>query len=230
MEENNEKIYTFELVEVLLVLKEKVVIIILAFFVSLLVGWLGSAFLFASRYEASVNMIVNAKTEVSGNITNDNISLAQNLVDTYAIIIKSNIVLTQVIEELGLEMSYEELYKLTSVEAINNTQVMKITVLNENPDVASAITLKIAKIAPAIVADAVEAGACKIVSQVEVSDKPVSPNNVKNAILVAILGMIVCAAVIILKAIINDYIVDERDIEKKLGISALGIIFEIEEK
>lgn len=230
MDQNYEQEYGAVIMELLTALKEKILPIILVTVLSLAAGLGISMFLMPQRYEASVNMIVNARTDVSSGVTNDDISSAQNLVDTYAIIIKSNTVLNQVIEQLGLDMSYEDLYEDVTVDAINNTQVMKIAIQNEDPLLASRILSTLTEIAPEIVRDAVEAGSCKVVSQVYVADEPVSPNIQKNTIMAGLLGFALCVAFIILKEIMNDYIVDDGDVNRKLGIPVLGIIPDVEVK
>ena len=70
-------------------LKEKIAMILVATVAAAVLGWSISTFLLPRRYEASVNMIVNTRTDLTTMVTSDNISSAQNLVDTYAIIIKS---------------------------------------------------------------------------------------------------------------------------------------------
>lgn len=230
MEEKIEQSYEVSFFELILALKEKLLSIILVTIVSAFLGWLGTFFLIVPEYQATVNMIVNTKTDIPGYITTDNIYSAQNLVDTYAIIIKSNTVLNEVIEALDLEISYEDLYEQVSVNGINNTQVMKIAVKHDDVQEAKRIAEAISEIAPEIVVDAVEAGSCKVVSQVDADEEAVSPNIWMNTIITGILGVIVCIAVIVLKELLHDYIVDDVDIEKKLGISALGIIPDMEEK
>lgn len=66
-------------------------------------------FVLTPRYQASVNLIVNSRQDGNASITSDNINSARNLIDTYAVIIKSNIVLNDVIEQLGLDMTYRQL-------------------------------------------------------------------------------------------------------------------------
>ena len=160
MDDNQEQEYGAVLIEVFLALKSKMVLILVAALAAGMLGWGVSGFLLTPRYEASVNMIVNTRTEVTGVITSDNISSAENLVDTYAIIIKSNKVLNKVIEQLHLDVTYEELYDAVSVSAINDTQVMKIAVEHEERARARQIVEAIVQIAPDMVKDAVEAGSC----------------------------------------------------------------------
>lgn len=229
MEDNYEQGYGVVILELMQTLKDKIALIMITTVAAALAGWAVSSFFVPRRYEASVNMIVNTRTDMNTVVTSDNISSAQNLVDTYAIIIKSNKVLNSVIDELDLNMSYEELSRQISVDAINRTQVMKIAAQCSDPRLAERIVHTISQIAPAIVADAVEAGSCKVVSDVYSSQKPVSPNIPRTTILFGALTFLLMCAIVVLRELFNDYIVDDADMEKKLGISALGVIPDVED-
>ena len=229
MEDNYERGYGLVILELLQALKDKVALILSVTILAAALSWFFSSFVMPRKYEASVNMIVNTRTEIVGVVTSDSISSAQDLVDTYAIIIKSNKVLNKVIDQLGLHMSYEELSKLISVDPIRNTQVMKIAAQCADADQAAVIVQPISEIAPSIVADAVEAGSCKVVSDVYSSAKPVSPDIPRNILLASALALIAVCALVVLRELFNDYIVDDADLEKKLGISVLGVIPDVEE-
>lgn len=230
MDDNLEQGYGAVFLEVLLALRAKLALILAAAVAAGVLGWGVSTFMLTPRYEASVNMIVNTRTEVTGVITTDNISSAENLVDTYAIIIKSNKVLNRVIDQLKLDMTFEELYEDVSVSAINDTQVMKIAVENVERARARQIVEAIVDIAPDMVKDAVEAGSCKVVSDVHVEKDPVFPNVQMITLLATAMGMLAAMCVIVLKELLNDFIVDDLDVERKLGIPVLGIIPDMEEK
>lgn len=228
MDDNLEQGYGLVILELMQALKEKLALILAAVLTASVLGWAVSSFVLPKKYEASVNMIVNTRTELSGVVTSDNISSAQNLVDTYAIIIKSNKVLNQVIDRLGLAMSFEDLYEIVSVNDINNTQVMKIAAQCSDPKLAARIVETISEIAPAIVADAVEAGSCKVVSDVYTKPSPVSPNVLRNTAASAAAALVLACAAVVLRELLNDYIISDVDLEKKLGISVLGVIPEVE--
>ncbi|MBQ8355524.1 MAG: capsular biosynthesis protein [Oscillospiraceae bacterium] len=228
MDDNYERDYGLVVLELLQTLKEKVALILAATILAAALGWGFSAFLMPRKYEASVNMIVNTRTEIVGVVTSDSISSAQDLVDTYAIIIKSNKVLNQVIEKLDLKMTYEELSKQITVDPIRSTQVMKIAAHCPSADQAALIVQTISEIAPDIVADAVEAGSCKVVSDVYSSSKPISPNILKTTAMAAVLTFLTVCALVVLQELFHDYIVDDADLERKLGITALGVIPDVE--
>ena len=228
MDDNFEQDYGRVVLGLLSVLKAKIALILVLSILSGVVGFCTASFLMPKRYEASVNMIVNMRSDMLNPVTSDNITSAQDLVDTYAIIIKSNKVLNQVIEKLGVKMSYEELSNMIRVDPIRSTQVMKIAAQCEDTDLAIRIVQTISEIAPDIVADAVEAGSCKVVSDVYARHNPVSPDVTRIVVLFAGFMFILACAVVVLRELCNDFIIDESDMEKKLGISVLGLIPDVE--
>ena len=177
-------------------------------------------FVLTPRYQASVNLIVNSRQDGNASITSDNINSARNLIDTYAVIIKSNIVLNDVIEQLGLDMTYRQLLACISVDGVGSTQIMSITVTNEDPALAGKIVQAIAETAP-------EAGSCKVVSDVEITSNPVFPQTKKYVLIAALGGIVAACGILVLDHLLHDYIVDSEDIQKKLELPVLGLIPEV---
>ena len=230
MRENYEQEYRWIYNELLVEIRDKILLIIVVALLGAAVGGAGAKALITPEYEASINLIVNMKSSNDEYITSDSISSAQTLAETYAIIIKSNIVLNQVIDDLKLDVTYDQLCNLVTVEAINETQVMKVSVHNEDADLAVKIVENISTIAPDIVVEAVEAGSCKVVSQVEVKEISPTMNIIKSMLICSFLVTVVYLAILVLRVLQNDYIVDDVDVENKLGILTLGIIPDLEEK
>ena len=184
-------------------------------------------FALTPRYQASINLIVNARQDSQVSVTNDNISSAKSLIDTYAVVIKSNIVLNDVIDELDLDMTYNELRGMVSVASVNSTQIMSITVTNEDPKLAGKIAETIADIAPEVIVDKVEAGSCKTVSDVEIGTDPIFPQTKTYTALAAVAGIVIVCAILVINHLLRNYIVDDEDVQKKLGLPVLGLIPEV---
>ena len=184
-------------------------------------------YLLTPKYQASVNMIVNTRQDTSTTFTSDNFNSAKNLISTYAVIIKSNTVLNEVIDELKLDMTYNQLYSMVSVADVDSTQIMKITVTDTDAKRAGKITKKIAEIVPDVLVEKVEAGSCKTVSDVEINPNKVFPQTKKYVMLAGVAGAVVVCAVLVLAHLLHDTIVDDDDIQKKLGLPVLGLIPEV---
>ena len=184
-------------------------------------------FVLTPRYQASVNLIVNSRQDGNASITSDNINSARNLIDTYAVIIKSNLVLNDVIQRMGLDMTYSQLADSITVGSVNSTQIMAITVTNENPGLAGKIAQTIAEVAPDVIVEKVEAGSCKAVSDVEIGTTPVYPQTKKPTLLCALAGMVAACALLVVNHLLHNYIVDDEDVQKKLDLPVLGFIPEV---
>lgn len=218
----------FDFMELLSEIKRKLYVIIIFVLVAGLAGFLISKYLITPKYEAAVNMIVNTKQDNTNTVTNDNITSAQKLVDTYSIIIKSNTILNQVIDNLDLDTDYDKLVEDVSVEAVNETQIMRVAVRNSDKDLAVKIVEQISEIAPDAIVETAEAGSCKVISQVMASEDPVYPNTVRNIEIAVILGLIVSLAIIIISTVTKvKKIVDDEDVENYLDLPVLGVLPEI---
>lgn len=220
---------TLELVDILQELKKHWILFLLLILFCGALGFAVSEYAIVPQYESAVMMIVNTRQDQTGNVTNDNIQSAQNLVSTYSIIIKSNTVLNRVIARLGLDMDYNDLRDSVFVNAVDDTQVMRIVVRNKDPELAATIVEGIAGIAPSVIVSAVEAGSCKVISQVSISEGPVTPNVMKNTLLAISVGILVAIVITTLHCMFRvKKIIDDEDVIKYLDLPVLGVIPEIE--
>lgn len=226
---NSQYQYEIDLLELFHALIEHWKLILISIIIATLVGVGVTKFLMVPQYESSVNMIVNAKQESNGSLTNDNLLSAKNLVDTYAIILKSNIVLDRVISELNLGVTYNELSQRVQVASVNGTPIMRVSVRDANPQMAEQIIQWISRIAPNVIVDAVEAGSCKVVSKVSTNPNPVSPSTKNNAVLAGLVGAIISMGFVVMRALFQNYIKDDEDIQKYLQLPILAVIPEVEE-
>lgn len=221
---------TFDILELFYEIKKSLWVLILSMVIMGVIGFCFSEFVLEPEYESAITMIVNTRQDNSGVVTNDNITSAQNLVSTYSVIIKSNTVLNQVIERLQLNMSFEDLEENVYVNAVDDTQIMRVAVRNQDKELSARIVTAIAEIAPNIIVDTVEAGSCKVISQVMTSNSPVTPNVMKNTLLCCAFGLMASIICIVLFTMLRvKKIVDDNDIQKYLGLPVLGVIPEVED-
>jgi capsular polysaccharide biosynthesis protein len=225
----NEEYETIDLLEVLNILRQHLVVLILCTAAAAAVGFGVSKFLMTPQYRASAMMIVNTRQDVNASVTSDQITSATKLVSTYSIIIKSDTVLQQVINDLGLNMTYAELNAKVSVDAVDSTQVMKISVTDRDPAWAQQVCAHITDVAPNIIVDKVEAGSVKVISQSTAGTDPVSPSVPKNTAIAGLIGLVLCLGVVFLRAMLDNKIKDENDIKKYLDLTVIGVIPEYEE-
>lgn len=221
---NNEENEVIDLVEILYAIRQHLLEVILATVVAAIIGFAASKFLMTPQYSSSAMMIVNTRQDVTSNVTSDQINSATKLVATYSIIIKSDTVLQQVIENLELGMTYSELNSRVSVQAVDDTQVMKITVNSTSPEWAQTVCDEILAVSPDIIKEAVEAGSVKVISNPSLATEPVSPNIMKNTMLAAAVGFVLVIGIIVLQVLLDNKINTEEDVTKYLDMTVLGVI------
>ena len=222
--EDNQDYETIDLLELLDVVRRHIVALLLTTVLAAAAGFAVSKFLMTPQYQASALMIVNTRQDTTANVTSDQLNSASKLVSTYSIIVKSDTVLNQVIANLGLNMSYETLAGKVGVAAVDDTQVMEITVTDANPDGARQVCEQITQVAPDAILTAVEAGSVKVISAASVDPDPVSPNVMRNTAIAGVLGLVVCLGVLFLQVLLDNKINTEEDVTKQLGLNVIGVI------
>lgn len=215
---------TIDLLEVLEIVRQHILVVILVTVLAAAAGFGVSRFLMVPQYEASALMIVNTRQDATANVTSDQINSATKLVSTYSIIIKSDTVLQQVISNLGLSLTYPQLQDRVTVSAVDDTQVMQITVRSDNPEWARQVCEQITLISPDVILESVEAGSVKLISQAAANPDPVSPNVMRNTAVAGLLGLVLTLGVIILREMLDNKIKSEDDVRKYLELPVIGVI------
>ena len=221
---DNEENEVIDLTEILSAVRQHLLELIFVTLAAALVGFTASTFLMTPKYDSSALMIVNTRQDVNAIVTSDQINSATKLVSTYSIIIKSDTVLQQVIDNLGLNLTYAQLNKRVTVAAVDDTQVMKITVQSDSPEWARQVCEQIITVAPDVIKEAVAAGSVKVISNPSLATEPVSPNIKKNTMLAAAVGFVLVIGIIVLQVLLDNKINTEEDVTKYLDMTVLGVI------
>ncbi|WP_159519148.1 YveK family protein [Erysipelothrix urinaevulpis] len=212
------------LVEIFNVLKQKVLVILGVTAVFVVFGFLYTKLMVKPLYTSEATVIVNNKREEGAYVSADEMNSARNLANVYSIIIKSDNVTGQVIENLSLNMKSEELSKKITVSPVDNSQVIKLVTKDTSAERAYKITGELVKVSPKIIEEKVEAGSVKVISDAKMNSNKVSPSLSKNLMLSAILGLVLSSGYFIVSYLLDNTFKSETEIEKILGLPTIGIV------
>lgn len=176
-------------------------------------------------YKTSTTVVLAQQTaeNTSASTLND-ININQKLVTTYSEIVKSKLVLQQVIDSLSLDTDVDSLSKHVTVTAVDDTEILKISVEDESPENSAKIANKIADVFNAEIVNIYK------LNNVSTIDHAQIPENVSNnttirdsliALLIAIFGVTAIAFIIYY---FDDTIKYSDDIEAKIGLPIVGKI------
>ncbi len=217
---------TIDLREYFFILKKKMWIIVLSAVICGVISGLVSFYVLKPVYEANTTLIVNkeVENETTQMTTSDDLNFVQKLALTYGEIIKSRSVITSTIDKLNLDMTYEDLSEAVSITNVENTQIIKISVKNENQRVAATICNTIPEIFSTEVQRIVKASGTEVIDKAAVPEEPIKPNKIMNILIATVLGAMISVFVIFLREALNTKIKEPKDIEEKLGLPVFGVI------
>ncbi len=207
----NKEYYTIDVMQILKALWHRAWAILL---VAIILG--GAAFSYASfciapRYSSSIMLYVNnGGVTVNGfSISTSQISAAQSLVKTYTEILTNRTTLERVIDKADVSYTYRELSGMIKAAPSNETEIMKVTVTSTDPYEAAKIANCIAEVLPERIAEIIENSSMEVVDSAVPELQKVSPSITKYTALGLLLGGLIAAALIAIKAIMDDTIHDE---------------------
>jgi len=183
-----------------------------------------SRFLITPQYEASVTIAVNTRDEAATIIASDQINAARQLVNTYAVVLTNDTLLDDIIRQLRLSDSIRTLKGRISAEPVNQTQVMRITMRDRNPNTAKDVLDIIMNRAENLLMTTLKAGSVEIVSPPRINYEPVSPRISLNTAIGGGIGLFLAIVIIFLGKALRNTFISEEDIINQLGLPVIGVI------
>lgn len=176
------------------------------------------------QYRASVTIYVNnaKETQSTEMITNNNLYVSQRLVGTYIKIIESDSVLEAVVEEEGIDCSASAVRSMMTAEQVEETELFKVHVSNQDPEMAATIANAIAKVAPEKISEFVVGSSTKIVDYAKVPTARYSPSYRNNTMIGAVAGFVLALIYLTIRYLMDVRINDTDDLEQIFEYAVLG--------
>ena len=211
---------TIDLLELFYVLKKKILLILMAALIGGCVAGVYTQFFMTPVYSSMSSILVLSKETTLTSLAD--LQLGASLTSDYTVLIKSTPVLEQVIENLNLDTTVEELKNQISINNPTDTRILEITVQYTDAAMAKKVVDEIANVSSDYIGDKMEVVPPKVIEVGKIATVRTSPSVKKNIMLGFLLGFVACAGIIVVYAVMDDTIKTEEDIEKYLGVSVLA--------
>lgn len=218
---NNDEI-EIDLRDLFYLIKSKIWIILLSGIIMASAAGLISSFMITPIYTSTTKLYILSKSTTLSSLAD--LQIGTQLTQDYMVLVKSRPVVTQVIENLGLNMTYEEMEEIVTVSNPSNTRILAITVDYPDPFLAKEIADEFATVSATQIAEIMDAEKPTIVEEGYMQPYPSSPNTKKNIIIGGVVGIFLASGMIILLHLLDDTIKSSEDVEKYLGITTLALI------
>ena len=202
--------------------KFQIILIILIFSI---IGFIYTIEFITPMYDASTTLVLvsSADDTLTTNtmITATDVSLNSKLVATYSELIKSKNVLREVISNLNTDLEEDILKNYITVSAVEDTELIEITVRNEEPSNAAVIANEIAEVFTDKVKEIYNINNVQIVDKAEVSSEPANINHTKDIIMFASIGLVIAIIYVIVANMLDTTIKTAEDVETAYNIPVL---------
>lgn len=215
---------SFDISEFLKYYSSKILYVCLFTLIGLLISLVYTCKLQVPVFESKTSIVLVNNSEETGTITQSDITINKSLVSTYGEIIQSKLVLNEVIDELSLDMSYETLKRNVNVSSVNNTEILNISVYNEDAVLAKDIANKIAEVFESEITEIYNIENISVIDQAVEAEEPYNIHPAKQFVIGTGLGFILSSLVIVIAFYFDDTIKNEEDIEREIKVPVLGCV------
>lgn len=199
------------------------ILLIVAIFI--VIGIIYTVEFVTPMYTSSTTLVLaklDNQAETADTITTTDITINSKLVSTYSELVKSKKVLRQVISNLGIDISEEKLRNNVTVSSVKDTEVIEITVTNEDPVVAAKVANETAKVfIDNVITEMYNINNVHIVDEAEVDSNPSNINHARDIIIAAVIGIVVSVIYVLICNMLDTTVQSAEDIEKLLNMPVL---------
>ena len=202
--------------------KSRLLWMILAIVVIVIIGNVYTILTRVPMYQSNTTIVLVGESKKEYSQTDS--QLNQNLIGTYSEIITSRKVLQQVIDNLKLKMTVDELSQNITTSSVEDTEIIRITVNNEKKKMAVKIADEVASVFSEEIQDIYNLENVAIIDKAEEADEPYNINYVKDNVIYLMIGIVLSFGVVFVMYYFDTTIKSSETVEEKLGLTVIGIV------
>lgn len=228
MEKSTKDYYVVDLAHVVKVVWQRIWVVALVSVITTVLGFAIAAFAIAPTYSSSIMLYVNNSSfsvgDLGFSISSSELTAAQSLAKTYTVLLKNRTTLERLIDETGVNYTWEDIYDMIESGPVNETEVMQVTVTCRDPYVAQRIANGIATVLPQRVTEVVEGASMEVVDSAIANTEKVAPSVTLYTAVGFLVGVLLSVASLIVMALLDNTVHDEEYIIKTYGYPILAQI------
>ncbi|MGD7024727.1 YveK family protein [Rossellomorea vietnamensis] len=223
---------TISLKELMATLRKRMSMILIITLIAVIVSAAVSYFVLTPIYQSSTQLLVNKSSQEQNAYDVNQVRTNLELINTYNVIMKSPAILDKVVDELDLDMTAGTLNGKITVGSEQNSQVVNVTVQDEDPEQAAAIANKVAEVFQREIVTIMNVDNVSILSQANIGENPspIKPQPLLNIAIAMVVGLMAGVGLAFLLEYLDNTVKTEMDIEKNLELPVLGVIPTMDDK
>ncbi|MEK3765067.1 YveK family protein [Solibacillus sp. FSL K6-4121] len=218
---------TISLQDIFKTLKKRAALIISLTVIAGILAAVVSFYILTPIYQASTQVLVNQnKEDATQQVTSADIQSNLQLINTYNEIIKSPAILSIVVENLDLPLTPGQLASKITVSNANNSQVLNISVQDENYNVAIDMANQVVEVFKEEVPKLMNVDNVNILSPAVYAENPtpIKPNKMLNVAIALVIGLMMGVGLAFLLEYLDTTVKSESDVEEIIGLPIIGVV------
>ncbi|WP_209122896.1 YveK family protein [Alkalihalobacillus sp. BA299] len=201
--------------EIFIILKKRLWIIMIITVIATLAGYLQNSSNTTFLYQSSSRIIVGASSDY---------------MNTLRVIMRDTVIMEKVVEKLNLTRTPEALAGQISVDSIDSSQVVRISVVDTDPKLAADIANTTATVFKNEIGNIVNFNDVSYLSEAKVNPHPINSRGNRTIYIAFIMGLIIGIGFVFLLNSLDDTVNSDRDVEELVGLTVLGSISKMNKK
>ncbi len=177
------------------------------------------------EYKSTARMYINTEAQQTSTDVNTNaLTGAANLLPTYIDVLTSKTFLATVSDDLDNKYTVDDIISMITLEAVTDTNIISISVLDEDSHVAYLVCSSFVNNAPNEIARVFGGGSTKLTEHPEEADEPEVMHTTRNALIGFLAGAAIAMVVIFLVNMFDTRVKGKDELVSKYNLPILGEI------
>lgn len=181
-----------------------------------------TTYMITPMYESTAKLYVMNSGDSAINLSD--LQIGAYLTNDYQEVFKTWEVHEEVLSNLGLDYSYEELEDMLTISNPSDTRILYISVKSPSPSEAWMLANEYAAVAKKYIHDTMDSREPNILSEALMPIEPVSPSKALNLALGFLGGAVLACAIFVVQFVCDDKIKTADDIRKYCGMETLAVV------
>ncbi|MCR5542417.1 MAG: lipopolysaccharide biosynthesis protein [Ruminococcus sp.] len=238
--------------EILGILLGHIKMIIIVTLLAGIAGYSYAKFVLPLQYTSSIKIYVTnnnmSDTNDNNQINAQDLNTARSLATTYIVILDDALMYESISDRLLQDYNEEDLdnyftiavddnnkhyipssqiKKLINIAAVNNTEVLQVTVTSQVPKFSADICTYISELAPKVIQRTTKAGSVETVSPPKVPTSPSGPNIPRYLLLGLVAGLAVSVGISFVATFLDNTVKSGEELRDRFGVPVLAEIPDI---
>ncbi len=173
----------------------------------------------------TIVLVKDDEKSESSTIEQSDITLNQKLVSTYRQIVKSRLVVGQVIKDLNLDYSIDSLSSRINVQSVDETEILKISVTDKDAEMAAKIANSLADVFDKEIKKIYNISNVSVIDVAEINEVPSNIHTLKDTLIAAVVGLVLSSGIVFVIFYFDDIVRDSETLEKELNLPVLAKVY-----